>query len=195
MFHHKISVFFSIFILASFADAANLKGGCLIAGSPDAQISIQEFADFECKFCVRGANTMLEILKNYTHQVNLVFRNRPLPFHAKAHVAAEAFSAVCLQSSTLAYTYQKELFENQDRFVTEGEKFLYELADKIGVDLSRMKSDMKSKTVALSIAEDKQLADGYRLTGTPSFLVGKESVVGAYPFEHFKKIIDRQLGQ
>jgi protein-disulfide isomerase len=79
----------------------------MIAGLANAPVTIEEFADFECKYCVRGSNTTREVLKNYAGKVNLVFRNMPLPAHQNALIAAKAFSAVCLQSPSLAYSYQK----------------------------------------------------------------------------------------
>ena len=138
---------------------------------------------------------MREVLKNYAGKINLVFRNMPLPFHQNALVAAKAFSAVCLQSPSLAYSYQKNLFDNQDKLVNQGEPFLYEVAEKLGVDVTRMKFDMNGEAVAKSIAEDRQFADSHNFKGTPSFMIGTEPIAGAFPYDEIKKIIDRQLGQ
>ncbi len=155
----------------------------MIAGPNSAPLIIEEFADFECKYCVRGANTIREVLKNYPGKINLVFRNMPLPGHQNSFVAAKALSAVCLQGSSLAYSYQKELFDNQDRLVNQGETFLYEVAEKLGVDVTKMKSAMNGDAVAKSIAEDQQLADSHNFKGTPSFMIGTESISGALPYD------------
>ncbi|MGZ3742457.1 MAG: DsbA family protein [Pseudobdellovibrionaceae bacterium] len=191
----KLVLFAALISSANLAYASEGSRGCTIAGSNNAAITIQEFADFECKYCVLGANTMKEVLKNYPGKVNLVFRNMPLPFHQNAFVSAKAFSAVCLQNPSLAYSYQKELFENQDKLASQGEPYLYVVAEKLGVDVTKMKSDMNGEAVTKAIAEDQELADAHSFKGTPSFLVGTEEVVGAQPYDEIKKVIDKQLGQ
>lgn len=174
---------------------AGTTDGCVVAGPDNAAVTIEEFADFECSYCVRGSNTMKDVLKDYAGKVKLVFRNMPLPAHPTAMIAAQAFAAVCLQSPTLAYAYQAALFENQDKFVSEGEPYLYSLAQKLGVDVDQMKTDMNGDQVAKSIARDNQLAQAHNFKGTPSFMIGTEPVQGAYPYDQIKSIIDKQLGQ
>ena len=180
---------------ANDAQAGGVSGGCVIAGSGNAPLTIEEYADFECPYCARGSNTMKEVLKNYPGKIKLVFRNMPLPAHTNAYAAAKAFSAVCLQSPSLAYSFQKELFDNQDKLVVQGESFLYETAEKLGANVSQMKLDMNGETVTHSIAEDQKLADSHHFKGTPSFMIGTEPVTGSHPYDEIKKIVDQQLGQ
>jgi protein-disulfide isomerase len=168
----------------------------IIAGPTDAKITIEEFSDFGCTYCAKGSATIKEILKDYSGKVKLVFRNFPLPFHQPgAGVAARAFAAVRLQNPALAYSFQTELFQNQDRLLKEGESFLYEAAGRLGVNVAQMKADMAGPVVAMSLAEDKQLAEEHKFNGTPSFVIGAESIVGAVPYEEFKKVLDRQLSK
>jgi len=196
MERNKIRLALAVIVIGAtnFAHAGESRG-CAIAGPSNAVLTIEEYGDFECKYCVRGSKTMREVLKNYPGKINLVFRNMPLPAHQNAFVAAKAFSAVCLQSPSLAYSFQKELFDNQDKLVSQGEAFLYEVAENLGIDVTKMKSDMNGDAVAKSIAEDQQLADSHNFKGTPSFMIGTEPIVGALPYDEIKKVIDKQLGQ
>jgi protein-disulfide isomerase len=191
----KFFVFGVLLTTANWAQAKEVVDGCIIAGSDSAPITIQEFSDFECPYCARGAEAMQEVLKNYPGKIKLVFRNMPLSFHKNALTAAKAFRAVCLQSADLANLYQQELFENQDKLASQGDIFLEQVAAKIGVDVQKMKVDMNSDEVAKSIAQDQKLAKSLKFTGTPSFLIGQEKLVGARPYEDFKKIIEKQLNQ
>ncbi len=138
---------------------------------------------------------MQELIKNYPNKIRLVLRNMPLPSHQNALAAAKAFRAVCLQSSDLADQYQQELFENQDQLASQGDAFIEQAAAKIGVDVPKMKIDMNGAVVAKSIAQDQKLAKLLKFTGTPSFLIGPEKIVGARPYEDFKKVIERRLNQ
>jgi len=185
-----------IFIFLShwaLAGGAFENGGCLIAGPEDAKLTIEEFADFECSYCAKGAKVMEQVLKEYAGKVKLVFRNRPLDFHAMALPAAKAMSAVCLQDPAKAYTFQSEIFKNQEKFKNEGESYLFEMADKLGINIPKMKDDFNSVKVSELIEQDRKRADELNVKGTPGFKIGSASIMGAYPFEEFKKVIDKQL--
>lgn len=173
---------------------SNGRGGCAIADPPHGVITIEEFADFECSYCARGANVLKRVLKEYPGKIRLVYRNMPLAAHANALVAARAFSAVCLQSPAFADAFQRRLFANQAEFRSKGEPYLYEIAVRIGVNLGRMRADMGGADVARELAEDQLAAIRHSFTGTPSFVIGNETVVGAVPYSEIKKVIDRQLG-
>ena len=168
--------------------------GCVLAGPAQAPVTIEEYADLECGYCAKGAKTMRKVLRDYPGQVKLIFRNMPLPFHSAALVAAKALTAVCLQDSALAYAFQAEVFHHQRRLEREGESYLYETADQLGVDVDQMKTDMAGPVVAQSISDDQQLAAAHGFKGTPSFMIGNESIVGAVPYSEIKAAIDRQLG-
>lgn len=178
---------------ASVARAASSSNDRVIAGPADAALTIEEFADFECVYCERGASTMKQVLKDYDGKVNLVFRNLPLEFHKQALPAAKAFSAIRLQSPSKAFAFYTKVFDNQKRLEDEGMAFLIQAAGAAGADVEQMKSDMEGPKVVQILAEDKALAESFHFNGTPSFRIGTESVTGAVPLAEFKKVIDRQL--
>ncbi|MCM2282494.1 MAG: thioredoxin domain-containing protein [Bdellovibrionaceae bacterium] len=158
-----------------------------------APLVIEEFADFECHYCSAGAKLMKRALRDYPGQIRLVLRNSPLPGHANAQIAAQAFSAVCLQGAELADAFQSELFENQENLRTQGQRYLDEAAQKVGANVARMKADMVGPAVVKSLRDDLKAAELHSFSGTPSFLIGSEKVTGARPYSEIKKIIDRQL--
>ena len=61
-------------------------------GAKEAKVTIVEFGDFQCPYCVREFPKIQQILKQYPDQVRFVFKHYPLRFHKKAppaHAAAE----------------------------------------------------------------------------------------------------------
>jgi len=191
--------FFNVFIFATSLFLAGTAGaeskeGCVIAGPSSAPVTIEEYVDFECGYCEKASSTMKKILRDYQGKVKLVLRNLPLPSHANSEIAARAFVAVWLQDSAMAYDFQERVFANQNRLSSEGQSFLMEVAKSLGLDPARVTSDMNSDQVTKILADDKKLAEKYGFKGTPSFRIGKESVVGARPYSNYKAIIDRQLG-
>ncbi|HEX9244408.1 MAG TPA: thioredoxin domain-containing protein, partial [Anaeromyxobacter sp.] len=59
-------------------------------GPDAAPITIVEFSDFECPYCVRAEPTVKQLLEAYPGKIKLVFRDFPLPMHPHAPKAAEA---------------------------------------------------------------------------------------------------------
>lgn len=63
-----------------------------VRGPADAPITIVEFTDFQCPFCIREWPRIKKILDQYPDKVRLVFKHFPLSFHEKAkavHAAAK----------------------------------------------------------------------------------------------------------
>lgn len=169
--------------------------GCPIGGTEAAPLTIQEFVDLECSYCAKGAETLDEVLRHYPGRVRVVTRQLPLSAHGEdATKAAKAVIAVCLQSPTLASNFQHEIFTHQDQLKKEGEQFLYDTAQSVGADVEKMKQDMNDEIVAKQLATDAKDAAALGFKGTPAFVIGTETLMGAEPYEKFKEIVDRQLG-
>lgn len=165
-----------------------------IAGDESAIITIQVFTDFSCPYCAQGEKLMEEALSSNKGQIKYVFRNLVLPmFGPKSENAARAYSTVYLQSARLAYDFQKQLFQNQEEFNKIGEPYLYELADKLKVNMAQMKSDMSSEKVSRMLEEDKIIADGLGIQGTPTFIIGTEIVTGSSDSKYFRKSIKQEI--
>ena len=83
-----------------------------------------------------------------------------------------------------------KLFANQKDLNAESyEKW----AKEIGLNVDQFKKDLTSQELADQIAKDEKIAESLGIQGTPGFVVNGVMVRGAYPFAHFKKIIDRWL--
>jgi protein-disulfide isomerase len=78
-------------------------GGAPVLGSPNAPITIIEFSDFQCPYCVAAVPQIRKILDGYPAQVKLVFKQFPLEEHPQADLAASAAVAAQIQGQVLAY--------------------------------------------------------------------------------------------
>lgn len=165
-------------------------GSSPVKGPADAPITIIEFSDFECPFCKRGASTMDQILKKYPNEVKLAFKHLPLPMHHNAKPAAKATWAASKQGKF--WEFHDALFENQAKL---SEDFYIKTAESLKLDVEKFKKDMNSPEAEKQVQEDSELGNKYGIQGTPGFFVNGVAVKGAYPFEYFKKIIDRMLAE
>src|SRR5262245_17575997 len=62
-------------------------------GPKNAKVTIVQFSDFQCPFCSRVEPTVDQIMKAYSKDVKVVWKNNPLPFHQNAGPAAQAAMA------------------------------------------------------------------------------------------------------
>ena len=164
-------------------------------GNKAGQIKIVEYSDFQCPYCGKGYQVLQQVLKAYPGKVHFMFKNLPLPMHPMAMPAAKRFEAIALQDAGKAYKFHNEVFENQQKLGSGGEKYLDSVAAKVGADVARMKKDMDGDKVKGRIEADMKEAEKYGISGTPGFVVNGVSVRGAYPFETFKGIIDKKLAE
>ena len=160
-----------------------------IRGNKDAPLTLIEYSDFECPFCKRGYNTVMELLKKYKGNMRFVYKHLPLSFHKQAMVASQYYEALRLQSNELAFKFHDEVYENQTK-LKKGEKFLSGIAKKIGADMKRLKKDVKSKAVQERIDADLKEAASFGMQGTPGFVLNGVPVKGAYPTSHFESIVE-----
>lgn len=164
-------------------------------GPKDAKITIVEYSDFECPYCSRGYQTIMEVLKAYPGQVRFVFKHLPLDFHPKAMPAAKYFEAIARQDHEKAYKFHDLIFENQGDLRSQGEAFLKDAAKRVGADLKKIEKDLADPKLMDRINADIAEAQKFGITGTPGFLINGVSLKGAYPFPEFKTIIDRHLAE
>jgi len=160
-----------------------------IRGSKDAPILLVEYSDFECPFCTRGYNTVMELIAKYGTKIQFVYKHLPLSFHENAMIAAQYYEAIRLQSPEKAFKFHDEVFQNQKK-IRNGEKFLKEVAKQVGADLAKVGKDINSKAVLERIEADQQEAAKFGMQGTPGFVINGIPVKGAYPTGHFVNIVE-----
>jgi protein-disulfide isomerase len=165
----------------------------VVFGTKGAPITIIEYSDFQCPYCSKGYETVKKVLQEYAGKVQVIYKHLPLDFHPLAEPAAKYFEAIALQDKSKAEKFHDAIFDNQKGLNEGKEGFLEKTAKSVGVDMGKLKKDLTSESVKEVIRADMEEARKFDFSGTPGFLVNGVSLKGAYPFEEFKKIIDRQL--
>ena len=170
-------------------------------GDPSAPVTVVEYADYQCPFCLRFIKTTFpELKRDYidTGKVRWVALNLPLAFHKEARKAAQA--AHCAGEQDKFWEMREELFRNPKQLA---EDQLPVHAASVGLDVEAFKACLASERHLAEIDQDAKNANASRLTGTPSFVVGKstddkidgEVIIGAQPLNVFKAAIDKAVGE
>jgi protein-disulfide isomerase len=119
-----------------------------------------------------------------------VFMNYPLPTHLHAALAAEA---------ALAAGAQGKFWEMHDLLLANQEALegpaLEGYAKSLGLDMARFRRDLEGHAYAARIAQERKIADGFGLKGTPTFLFNGRIVRGALDVKDLRTIVDEELAR
>ena len=165
-------------------------------GSPNASVTLEEFADLQCPSCAAAHPAMNEIKSYYGPKIHFIFRNFPLqiPAHDKGYEAALAASAAGMQNKF--WEMQNILFQNQktwDKDPTYKQTWKG-YAQKIGLDVPKWETDMSGMGAKNRVEADMARGKAIGISSTPTLFVNGVSV----PFsdmkvEPLKTLIDAEL--
>ena len=139
-----------------------------VKGNAAAPVRIVAFSDFTCHYCQQATHVLDEIMKKYGKNVSLVYKHMPLDEQGPGMLAARYFVAVAAQSESKAWKFYDAMYADRDRLLLEGQKFVDEVCDKLGLDKDRLKKDAASDKTARIIAQD---LDEQRVALTGAFTV------------------------
>lgn len=160
-------------------------------GAREPLVTIVTFSDFQCPFCSRVVPTLERLLEAYPNEVQLVFRNNPLPFHQHARPAAElALEAYDQGGSPLFWRAHDLLFENQ-RSLERSDLERY--GGTLGMNVDRLREALDRGTHRARIDEDMQVAAARGARGTPAFFINGLQLMGAQPFDRFDEIVREEI--
>lgn len=157
-------------------------------GPDDAPVTIVEFGDFECPYCVRGNATMEALRERYGNRLRLVYKHSPLAFHSHAFVAARA--TVAAQAQGKFWEYHDALFARRAKL---DEDDIQAIAKEVGLDMKKFRKAMESLELDRAIEQDLSLAMSLGVSGTPAFFVNGRAVHGAQPELVFRLMIEEEL--
>lgn len=158
-------------------------------GAPGSPVTIVEFSDFECPFCVKAEATVKDLLDAYPGKIRLVYRDFPLPNHKQAPKAAEA--SHCAEDQGKYWEMHGKLFDSQGKLAVTD---LKGYAREIGLDGPRFDRCLESGEKAKVVDSHRKAGEVAGVSGTPAFFVNGRLISGAQPLESFKALVDKELG-
>jgi len=159
-----------------------------VRGPGNARITLVEFSDFQCPFCVAATPQIDALMKAYPTQIKLIFKEFPLDSHSQAAMAAAA---------ALAAHKQGKFWQLHDAmFALRGNlsrQKVIALASGIGLDMKRFQADFDSPEIKHAV--DKEIAEGEHIgvDSTPTLFVDGRRFNGALSVATLKPIIDDEL--
>jgi len=144
-----------------------------IVGNPQGTTTIVEFFDYNCGFCKRAHEDMIQLVAG-DPDLRFVLKEFPIlgPDSQKAHIVSMAFR-------TLAPEKYEEFHHTLLMGARATEATAIAAATELGVDEVALREEMKNPAILNAFNETYELASQLAITGTPSYVVGEEIVFGA----------------
>lgn len=169
--------------------------GAPVEGAQNAPVTIIEYSDFQCPFCGRFfGDAYPQIKQQYiaTGKVKLVFKDFPLTsLHPMAEKAAEAGQCALAQGNDKFWALHDLIFTNQAQLSVANLKLW--ASQVSGLDTAKFNSCLDAGQMATIVQQQEQEGQAAGVTGTPSFVINGQLVVGAQPFSAFQTAINAAL--
>lgn len=164
------------------------------SGTASAQVTLVEFADFQCPYCKNYEPALAQVRAEYADDIEFIYKHFPLVnAHQNAKPAAIAAEAAGRQGKF--WEFHDLLYEKQEEWSVlpnVQEKFV-EYASSLELDVDQFAADLKDKTLedAVNAQHDEGVTAG--VSGTPTFFLNGKRTEFAQDFSSFKEKIDAVL--
>jgi protein-disulfide isomerase len=158
----------------------------VVLGNKDGDVTFVEFFDYNCGYCKRAMADMLDLLKSDT-KLKVVLKEFPVLGQGSVEAAQVAIAVRMQDPSGKKYLdfHQKLL---GGRGPADKARAIAAAKDA-GLDVGRIEKDLASPEVRATIEENFKLAEAMGMNGTPSYVIGKQIVVGAVGLDGLKEKI------
>ncbi len=157
-------------------------------GPADARITLVEFSDFQCPFCIRAVGQLEAVLKAYPQDVRLVYKQFPLDNHGQARVASQASLAAHAQGK---FWLLHDRMYAQSRQINRANILMW--AKELGLEMGSFTLAMNATATSQAVEQD--LAEGGRIgvEGTPTLFINGKKYQGSLDPEVLLPILAKEL--
>ena len=157
-----------------------------VVGNPDGKVTLVEFFDYNCTYCKHSLDDITSLIKN-NPDLRVVLKDFPV-LGPQSVEAAQVATAVRNQlTGDKFWEFHRRLLSGRS---PASKATAMTVAEESGVDMTRLTLDLAKPDVHDSIDEVMKMGDSLSLTGTPSFVIGDDVVVGAVGYDELKSKVD-----
>lgn len=155
----------------------------LVRGPAGARITVVEFSNFQCPYCVRSWKTVKELMDKYPQDINYVFKHFPLPSQKKSAELSEMVAALEGVNRDAFWMLHDFFFSDEGQKLVNLErealkKRIEELLEGKGYDVKGFQSALETGKGKKRVDEDAALGQKLGVRGTPTTVVNGEFRVG-----------------
>lgn len=152
------------------------RDGTSGAPADKAKTVIVEFFDYDCGYCKKTKQLILKYLQKHPSDVHYIYKEFPILSDESVYAARIAMAIQRLYPNKYVI-YHNELMTRADKI--QNTKEVDDLVTKLGMDLSKIKTEADGDYVTKKIMDNERLAHNMGLTGTPAYIINGRVIRGA----------------
>jgi protein-disulfide isomerase len=158
----------------------------VVLGNKDGDVTFVEFFDYNCGYCKRAMADMLDLMKT-DPKLKVVLKEFPVLSPGSVEAAQVAVAVRMQDPSGKKYLdFHQKLLGGRG---PADKAHAMAAAKEAGLDTARIEKDLANPEVKATIEENFKLAEAMGMNGTPSYVIGKQVVVGAIGLDGLKEKI------
>ncbi|WP_147919575.1 Na+/H+ antiporter NhaA [Ruania zhangjianzhongii] len=156
-------------------------------GPPEAPLTLVEYGDFQCGFCLKATGSVEEVHRILGDRLRYVWRHAPLTeYHPNALAAAEAAEAAGRQGQF--FEFSRSLFADQEHQLPSD---IVHRAEELGLDVERFESDLDTGETASRVRDDLLDAEAMGIIAVPTFFINGRRHTGPYDAQTLIRELER----
>lgn len=155
--------------------------GAAFAGNPNGDVTIVEYSDFACPYCKQTTADIDRVLQE-DKNIKVVFRELPILSEASNDAALMALAAA---KQGKYYAFHKTMFATGRPTPSTIEN----AAKEVGIDMAAARKYIATPEAQRELQNNIEIARKLQFTGTPAFVVGNQTEVGAVGYDGLKEMI------
>jgi protein-disulfide isomerase len=152
------------------------SAGDLVVGNPNGKVTMVEFFDYNCGYCKRAFPDVMKMIEA-DKDLRIVMKEFPILGPGSLYAAR---AAIASQKQGKYWEYHQALMKHEGRMDAAA---AIAIAEAMGLDVARLKTDMEAEDVASVIGGNEKLAQALNIGGTPAFVIDQTLIPGAIGFE------------
>jgi protein-disulfide isomerase len=157
--------------------------GAPFLGGENATVTLVEYSDYTCGYCIRFHNTLHEIHEHYGDRVRIVFKQFP---RGNPDLAIAALAA---HNQGKFWEMSDLIFANRPN----GRDGIEAFGQQLGLDMDRFRRDLDDPATRERAMAERQEGAGFGVRGTPTWFLNGVQHVGAMDAARIRQLIDAQL--
>jgi protein-disulfide isomerase len=143
-----------------------------VVGNAKGDVPVIEFFDYNCGYCKRAFGDVARLIDK-DKQVRFILKELPILSKGSEETARVALAA---KMQGKYWEFHRAMLESAGE---AAEASALRIAEKLNLDMTKLKKDMASPEVKKEINDTKTLAQKLGIQGTPHFMVGDRIIPGA----------------
>jgi protein-disulfide isomerase len=153
-----------------------------VVGNPKGKITLIEFFDYNCGYCKRALSDLARLMKD-NPDLRVVLRDLPILSPGSLEAARTANAFLVQFQGVKFWEFHQKLLGSRGPV---GKAEALAVAKDLGADMDKLAKDTALPGLSSGIEESGKLAKSLQVTGTPTFVIGEDVVVGAVGYDELE---------